>query len=179
MSSRWRSSTPHYLQSCRMAHSIKQRFRVTNFTLSLSPRENAGSNGANAGDSTNNTTNADCQFLHELDGVGNRLGSYHDEGERFEIFVAHTNTEGCRATRSGLLHVLLDVPSLIRCLYQRLQLGVSISTNLYVLSTIKPQVRLTSSRNRWDHKRTLEAPQQRRATPCSAQKNRLPIPRNC
>ena len=128
-----------------MLSPIKQQVRVTNFSWSLSPRENAGSNGAKAGDSTYNTTNADCQFLHEIDGVGNRLGSYHDEGEeRFEIFVAHTNTEGCLATRGGLLHVLLDVPSLIRCLYQRLQLGVSISTNLCMLSTIKPQVRLSS-----------------------------------
>ena len=37
---------------------------MTNFTLSLNPRENVGSNGAKAGDSTYNTTNADCQFLH-------------------------------------------------------------------------------------------------------------------
>ena len=127
-----------------MLSSIKQQVRVTNFTWSLSPREKAGSNGAKAGDSTYNTTNADCQFFYEIDSVGNRLGSYHVEGEeRFEIFVAHTNTEGCLATRSGLLHVLLDVPSLIRCLYKRLQLGVSISTNLYMLATIEQRVCLT------------------------------------
>ena len=94
--------------------SIEQQVRVTNFTLLLRPRESAGSNGAKASDSTCNTTNAGCQFLHELDGVGNRLDSYHNEGgERFEIFVAHTNTEGCLATRGGLLHVLLDVTSRI------------------------------------------------------------------
>ena len=76
--------------------------------------------------------------------VGNRLDSYHVEGEeRFEIFVAHTNTEGCLATRSGVFHVLLDVPSLISCLYKRLHLGDSISFNLYMLATIEQRVCLT------------------------------------
>ena len=71
-----------------MLSSIKQQVRVTNFALSLSPRENAGSHGARAGDSTYNTTNADCRFLHEFHGVRNRLGNYHNEREeRFEIFV--------------------------------------------------------------------------------------------
>ena len=70
-----------------------------------------------------------------------RLGSYHNEGEeRFEIFVAHTNTEGCLATRSGLLHVLLDVPSRTCGWYRENHKNetwaAGSSTKLYMLSTI-------------------------------------------
>ena len=93
---------------------IKQQVRVTDSTLSLGPRENTGGIGAKAGDSTYNTTKVDCQFLHELDGVGERLGSYHNEGEeRFENFVARTTADFV----VQLGHLLK------RCLCQGLQLG--------------------------------------------------------
>ena len=71
-------------QSCTCCHRSKQQLRVTNFTLSLSPRESVGSNGAKAGDSTYNTTNADCLFLH------------------VEIVWAAIITEGKKGSRSLL-----------------------------------------------------------------------------
>ena len=97
-----------------MLTTMKQQFRVTNATLPLRPRESTGSNGAKASDSTYNTTNVECQFFHELDSVGDRLGSYHTEGEeRFENFVART---------VGDFVVQLE-HLLTRCLHKRLGLG--------------------------------------------------------
>ena len=53
---------------------IKQQVRVTTSTLSLEPRESTGdlSQGRRL---TYHTKNADCQFLRELVGVGDRLAA--------------------------------------------------------------------------------------------------------
>ena len=61
-----------------MLSSIKKQVRVTNFTLSLRPRESIVSIAAKAGDSTICTKMQTDNFSS----IGNRLGSFHDKGWR-------------------------------------------------------------------------------------------------
>ena len=88
------------LHNLHVLSSIKQQVRVTNFTLSLRPRESVVSIAAKAGDSTICTKMQTDNFSS----IGNRVGSFHDKGgERLEIIDARTDTEGSHATHNKLL----------------------------------------------------------------------------